>query len=93
MNPKISSAALLLVLLPAAALAQTAAPPTPSPERAEVREKVRVACAADIQKFCANNERGKGATRACLDTHQNELTPACRAARAERAALRAKEKG
>jgi len=90
MHPKISSAALLLVLLPAAALAQTAAPPAASPERAAAREKVRVACSADIQKFCANIERGKGATRACLDTHQNELSPVCRAARAERAALRTK---
>ena len=30
--------------------------------------------------------------RTCLDQHQNELSPACQAARAERAALRAKEK-
>ena len=95
MCPKIRGAGLLLLLLPAAALAQSATPPAPapvSPERAAAREKMRTACAADIQKFCAGIERGKGAMRACLDRHQNDLSPACQAARAERAALRAKEK-
>jgi len=93
MTLKTSGTALLLLLLPVAALAQTAIPPAPSPERAEAREKVRAACAADVQKFCASITREKGAMRTCLDTHQNELSPACRAARAERAALRAKAKG
>ena len=95
MCPKIRGAWLLLLLLPAAALAQSATPPAPgpvSPEHAAAREKMRAACAADIQKFCAGIERGKGARRACLDQHQNELSPTCQAARAERAALRAKEK-
>jgi hypothetical protein len=94
MCPKIRGAGLLLLLLPAAALAQSATPQaTPdSPERAAAREKMRAACAADIQKFCAGIERGKGARRACLDQHQSELSPACQAARAERAALRATEK-
>jgi len=92
MNLKTRGAAILAVLLPVAALAQTA-PPAPSPERAAAREKVRAACAADLQKFCPAIERGKGATRACLDARQNELSAACRAARAERAAAKAKEKG
>jgi hypothetical protein len=95
MRPKIHRAALLLLLLPAAALAQTAAPPAPapdSPERAAAREKMRAACGADVQKFCAGIERAKGAMRTCLDQHQNELSAACQTARAERAAVRSKEK-
>ena len=88
MNGKIVGTALLLSLLPAAALAQSA----PSPERAEAREKVRTACAADIQRFCANIERTKGAMRSCLQ-HQTGLSQECNAARTERVALRAKEKG
>src|SRR5262249_53947309 len=92
MYNKIRSAALLMILLPAAALAQSATPPSADPERAAAREKIRAACATDIQKFCAGIERGKGQMRACLETHQKDLSPACQAARAERAALRAKEK-
>ena len=88
MNGKIVGTALLLGLLPAAALAQSA----PSPERAEAREKVRTACAADIQRFCANIERAKGAMRSCLEQNQTGISQECNAARAERAALRAKEK-
>ena len=82
-------AALLLSVLPAIALAQSA--PPASPERAETRQRVRTACAADIQKFCANIERGKGMMRACLDQHQANLSGECSAARAERAAARAKD--
>ncbi len=94
MPAKTRGAALLLILLPAAALAQSAAPsPAPvSPERAAARERMRAACSADMQKFCAGIERRKGATRACLDQHLNELSAACQTARAERAALRAREK-
>lgn len=95
MCPTIRGAGLLLLLLPAAALAQSATAPAPaaaSPEHAAAREKMRAACAADIQKFCTGIERGKGLRRACLVQHQSELSPACQAARAERAALRAKDK-
>ena len=92
MSRKILGAALLLALLPAVAQSQSATPPAPSPGRAEARQKVRTACAADIQKFCANIERAKGAMRACLEQNQANLSSECNAARAERAALRAKEK-
>ena len=85
------AAALVLSVLPAVALAQSAE--QSSPERSEARQKVRTACAADIQKFCANIERAKGAMRACLDQHQASLSSECNAARAERAAARAKDKG
>lgn len=89
MNGKIVGSALFLSLLPAAALAQSA----PSPELVEVRKKVRTACATDIQRFCANIERTKGAMRGCLEQYQTGLSQECNAARAERAAVRAKEKG
>lgn len=94
MNHETLGCALLLALLPAVALAQDAAPPasTSSPERAEARQKVRTACAADIQKFCAGIERAKGAMRACLEQNQASLSSECSSARAGRAALRAKEK-
>ena len=90
MNRTTLCAGILLALLPAAALAQS---DPPSSERAEARQKVRTACAADIQKFCPNIERGKGAMRGCLDQHQTSLSNECNAARAERAAARAKDKG
>ena len=83
-------AALIVSLLPAITLAQSGG--QSSPERSEARQKVRAACAADIQKFCANVERAKGAMRACLEQHQANLSSECNAARAERAAARAKDK-
>lgn len=92
MRRKIAGVILLLALLPAAALAQDSSSTPQSPARAEAREKVRAACAVDIQKFCANIERAKGARRACLDQNQANLSNECNSARAERAALRAKEK-
>jgi cysteine rich repeat protein len=82
---------LALLVLPAAALAQSQAP-APTTEKSEAREKVRTACAADIQKFCANIDRAKGARRACLEQNQASLSPACNAARTEREALRSKDK-
>jgi hypothetical protein len=44
------------------------------------------ACGDDVQKFCANVEKGKGQMRACLDSHAAELSDACKTARAEHAA-------
>lgn len=91
MSPTANSLALLLMLLPAAAIAQSGAP-APSPEVAEMREKMRAACSTDVQKFCDQIERGKGMMRACLEEHASDLSEACRTARAERAALKAKGK-
>jgi hypothetical protein len=86
--------ALSLAFLPAIAFAQSAAPQTATPE---AREKVRAACAADAEKFCANVERGKGAMRGCFEAHEAQLSDGCKAARTERAneraAVKAKEKG
>jgi Spy/CpxP family protein refolding chaperone len=100
MNAKTIGAAILFAVLPFAALAQSttspssaASPTSSSVDHSEARAKLREACGADVQKFCANVERGKGALRSCLEAHQSDLTAACKAARADRAAARAKEKG
>jgi hypothetical protein len=86
MHLKTYGVALALAVLPMTALAQSAAP-----EKAtqEARAKFRAACAVDVQKFCANIERAKGAMRSCLQAHETQLSEGCRAARAERAAARA----
>lgn len=90
MQPKVLFAAIALAALPLAALAQTA--PAPDDAKAAARAKVREACAADVQKFCANIEKAKGARRACLEANEKDLSAACKAARTERAALRSKDK-
>jgi hypothetical protein len=90
MHRSILAAAAALALLPLAALAQSTTPQ--STDAQEGRAKMRAACAADIQKFCANIERAKGAMRSCLEAHENDLTASCKAARAERAAERARTK-
>ena len=89
MHMKTIGIALALALLPLTAVAQSAGPQTAAPE---AREKVRAACAADVQKFCADIERAKGAMRACLEAHDSQVSAGCKAARAERAAARAKDK-
>jgi membrane fusion protein, multidrug efflux system len=43
----------------------------------ETRGKMRTACAADIQKFCANIERG--AIRDCLKANATQLSEGCKA--------------
>lgn len=88
---RLTAAALMLLALPLAAQSQEAQSPAAS-EKAEARAKVRTACQADIQKFCATIEPAKGAMRACLDANQKDLSASCNSARAERAAARAKEK-
>ena len=89
MKLKTFGVALALALLPATAFAQSAGPQSAAPE---VREKMRTACAADVQKFCASIERAKGAMRDCLQAHEAQLSDGCKAARVERAAARAKDK-
>jgi flagellar motility protein MotE (MotC chaperone) len=91
MTCKMPTAALVFVLVPVAALAQSPSM-QPSSDRAEMREKFKAACSADIQKFCAQLDRGKGARRACLQAHENELSAECRALREARAAAKAAEK-
>jgi len=84
-------AAVALGALCLPALAQETAPG--GADSAAARTKVRSACAADAEKFCAGVERGKGGgMRACFEAHQAELSAECKAARTERAATRAKER-
>jgi flagellar motility protein MotE (MotC chaperone) len=91
MTCKASTAALFLVLVPVAALAQS--PSTqPSSSRAEMREKFKAACSADMQKFCAQVDKAKGAMRECLQAHEKELSAECRVVREERAAAKAARK-
>ena len=70
MHLKVYGAALALCVLPMTALAQSA---VPEQATQETRAKFRAACAADVQKFCANVERAKGAMRVCLDTAVGRL--------------------
>ena len=46
--------------------------------------QLKGACSADVQKFCADAPRGKGQVRACLETHQAEISDTCKAAMAAR---------
>ena len=92
MTCKTFTAALFLVLVPVATLAQSPSTTQPSSDRAEMREKFKAACSADIQKFCAQIDQVKGARRACLQAHENELSADCRAIREARAAAKAAEK-
>ena len=57
-----------------------------------MREKFKAACSADIHEFCTQIDHAKGATRACLQTHENELSPECRALREARATVKAAAK-
>ena len=43
-------------------------------------------CAAEVQKFCATVEKGKGLVHACLEAHSSELSEACKTSMAEHAA-------
>jgi hypothetical protein len=82
--------AVALAVLPVTAFAQDTG--SPSAAVSEARARMRAACGQDVAKYCANIERAKGAMRSCLDAHQTQLSDGCKAARAERAAARAKEK-
>ena len=44
------------------------------------------ACAADLDKFCANIEKGKGKKRECLSQHQADLSASCKDSMAKHAA-------
>lgn len=52
---------------------------TDQPPPAQSTGKRWAACSADIDKFCANIEKGKGKKRACLNEHTAELSDGCKA--------------
>ena len=100
MHPTKIGATILVLALPLTALAQSTPPPPstaratpPSPALKEARLKMRAACAADRQKFCANVAPGAGALQGCLREHRAELSIECAAARGELRTIRRKEKG
>ncbi len=43
------------------------------------------ACATELQKFCADIEKGKGKKRACLEQHTADLSDGCKTSLAEHA--------
>jgi len=58
-------------------------PPSQRPAAAaksDAAAKVRTACAADVQKLCANIERSRDAIRGCLATNAAQLSDGCKAA-------------
>ena len=74
-----------LMLAPVASLAgeTPAAAPAAVPAAATDAHPHWVACKDDVQKFCANVERGKGKIRECLSGHTADLSDACKARLAE----------
>jgi hypothetical protein len=84
MSKKAAAALAFLSMTTLGALAQDAQSPAPGGKRF-------AACASEVQKFCANVEKGKGLMRKCLDEHTSELSDGCKARLAERDAAKAKE--
>ena len=63
---------------PSAGKAKATGPATSSGESGG-RTKMRAACAADIEKLCANVERNRDAIRGCLQTNAAQLSDSCKA--------------
>lgn len=51
------------------------------PVAAEAQNRGRLAaCKDDIQKFCANEPKGQGKIKACLQSNSDKVSPDCKAA-------------
>ncbi len=87
MSKKIAIALAAVGLFSINAYAQDAGGQTPAPQG-----KRFAACATEVQKFCADVEKGKGLMRKCLDSHASELSDGCKTALAAHAAAKAQEK-
>jgi hypothetical protein len=48
---------------------------------ADAVDQLAVACRADLAKYCKGVELGNGRLRACLDAHQNVVSPRCQQTR------------
>lgn len=59
------------------------APKPPAPATGTTPGHRWAACAPEIEKYCANIERGPGRMRTCLEGHVSELSDACKARVAE----------
>ncbi len=51
-------------------------------QKPEARANLRAACAADMEKHCANVERSRTAIRACLEANAGQLSEPCKIAMA-----------
>lgn len=71
----VSSAAALLAGGVGAAGAQTLS-------YADAVDQLAAACGSDFAKYCKNVQLGNGRLRACLDAHQNVVSPRCQQTRA-----------
>ncbi|MFZ3337574.1 MAG: cysteine rich repeat-containing protein [Xanthobacteraceae bacterium] len=49
---------------------------------ADAVDQLASACRGDLAKYCRNVELGNGRLRACLDAHQNVVSPGCQQTRA-----------
>ncbi len=49
---------------------------------ADAVDQLAAACRTDLAKYCKNVELGNGRLRACLDAHQNVVSPRCQQTRA-----------
>ena len=95
MNRTPRTPALIALLLAAAMLwpaahaaaQETAAGAPPPSQNPAANMGGRRACMADMQKFCAEVERGGGRKLACMRSHEAELSDACKTALAERRAM------
>jgi hypothetical protein len=83
MTVRMMIAVVVLWLVPQVTLAQTTEPADAPAAKGK--------CAAEVQKFCATVEKGKGLIHACLESHSSELSEGCKTSMAEHAA-KAKEK-
>ena len=73
-RPSIIVAAVLLVCGAGFASAQTMS-------YADAVDQLAAACRADLAKYCSKVELGNGRLRACLDAHQNVVSPRCQQTR------------
>lgn len=54
--------------------------------------KVKVACAADVQRLCPNATPGRGYVMQCVKSRMNEVSPDCQSAVQEAKAMRAQRR-
>lgn len=78
-------AMLLAAFIASPTIALAAETDTPAPAAQSGGHKRWAACADDLNKFCADIEKGKGKKRACLDAHAAELSDTCKQSMAEHA--------
>ena len=82
MKKYIAAAAALILCAPLAAFAADSAATT-APAAGAASKPRWSACTAEVQKFCANIEHGKGKIRSCLEGHATELSGTCKTRMAE----------